>query len=92
MVRCPKCDVDIGHSYQEADPSVGIMSGGWFCEACDLPVGDHEVDRSSDDDVPIGPAHIPGGPIGTPSSQISGRPGQPGFEEFKRIARTWGYD
>jgi hypothetical protein len=30
--------------------------------------------------------------IGTPISQISGRPGHPGFDEFKRIAASWGYD
>lgn len=36
----------------------------------------------------------PGGPLryGTPISQLSGRPGQPGFDEFCRIARSWGYD
>jgi hypothetical protein len=36
----------------------------------------------------------PGGPrkLGTPISQLSGRPGHPGFEEFKRIAESWGYD
>lgn len=30
--------------------------------------------------------------LGTPISQISGRPGHPGYDEFKRIARSWGYD
>lgn len=36
----------------------------------------------------------PGGPqpLGTPISQLSGRPGEPGWEEFKRIANSWGYD
>jgi hypothetical protein len=31
-------------------------------------------------------------PLGTPISQLSGRPGHPGYEEFCRIARSWGYD
>jgi len=33
----------------------------------------------------------PGGPhrLGTPLSQISGHPG---YEEFVRIAKSWGYD
>jgi hypothetical protein len=33
----------------------------------------------------------PGGPqeLGTPISQLSGRPGQPGYGEFKRIAQSW---
>lgn len=31
-------------------------------------------------------------PIGTPISQLSGRPGAPGYGKFKRIAKSWGYD
>lgn len=30
--------------------------------------------------------------IGTPISQLSGRPGHPGFGDFSRIAGSWGYD
>lgn len=30
--------------------------------------------------------------LGTPISELSGRPGHPGYEEFCRIARSWGYD
>lgn len=30
--------------------------------------------------------------IGTPLSQLSGRPGEPGYAEFCRIARSWGHD
>ena len=30
--------------------------------------------------------------LGTPISQLSGRPGELGYEEFKRIARSWGYE
>lgn len=30
--------------------------------------------------------------IGTPISRLSGRPGHPGYDEFVRIARSWGYD
>lgn len=40
------------------------------------------------------PGCNPGGPrkLGTPISQLSGRPGHPGFERFSEIARSWGYD
>ena len=40
------------------------------------------------------PGCNPNGPkrLGTPISQLSGRPGHEGYEEFKRIARSWGYD
>jgi len=30
--------------------------------------------------------------IGTPISELSGQPGTPGYEKFKAIARSWGYD
>lgn len=30
--------------------------------------------------------------IGTPLSQLSGRPGEPGYERFKSIAASWGFD
>lgn len=31
-------------------------------------------------------------PIGTPLSELSGRPGHPGYDRFVAIARSWGYD
>lgn len=30
--------------------------------------------------------------LGTPLSKLSGRPGHSGYDEFVRIARSWGYD
>ncbi len=30
--------------------------------------------------------------LGTPISQLSGRPGHPGFERFCAIGRSWGYE
>lgn len=30
--------------------------------------------------------------LGTPISQLSGRPGHPGFEKFDEIARSWDYE
>lgn len=40
------------------------------------------------------PGCNPGGPrqLGTGISQLSGRPGYPGYERFKQIASSWGYD
>ena len=91
-MNCPKCDADISETYEPDDWSCGII-GGWFCDACDLAIGEGEVDRGHDDDVAIGPApRDPGKPLGTPISQISGRPGEPGYAEFVRIAKSWGYD
>ena len=40
--NCPKCDADISESYEPDDWSVGI-SAGWFCDACDLGVGDDDI-------------------------------------------------
>lgn len=91
--NCPKCDADISETYEPDDPSVGIC-GGWFCDACNLGVGEDEIGREHfDDDVPIPPApKRSDGKLGTPISELSGRPGQPGYAEFVRIARSWGYD
>lgn len=30
--------------------------------------------------------------LGTPISQLSGRPGHPGYQEFCRFAASWGYE
>ncbi len=30
--------------------------------------------------------------LGTPLSQLSSRPGEPGYDEWLRISRSWGYD
>lgn len=89
--NCPKCDADISDTYEPDDWSCGIV-GGWFCDPCNLGVGEDDVDREPmDGDVGIAPIERPE-PIGTPLSQISGRPGHPGFEQFRAIAKSWGYD
>ena len=102
-MNCPKCDADISDSYEPDDPSVGIC-GGWYCDACDLAIGEHEVDREPmEGDVPIMTAKEFRGdrPLGTPLSELSSQPGDPnnlsdprhaGYTEFCRIARSWGYD
>lgn len=36
--ECPKCGADISDSWQDVEPDVGIMSAGFYCEACDLPI------------------------------------------------------
>jgi len=88
---CPKCGEDISESYEDDDPSVGI-TGGWYCEACDYSIAEWEVDREPmPDDVPIsflGSRESKG----TPLPELGTQPGQPGWEEFCRIARSWGYD
>lgn len=30
--------------------------------------------------------------VGTPISELSGRPGHAGFDKFRSIAESWGYD
>ena len=101
-MNCPKCDADISDTYEPDDPSCGI-AGGWYCDACDLGIGEWEVDRERDDDVPIMTAKEFRGdlPLGTPISELSGQPGDPrnpddprhaGYEWLKRIAKSWGYD
>jgi hypothetical protein len=61
----------------------------------DLPEGDtYWFESEASADRADCPGCNPGGPrrLGTPISQLSGRPGEPGFERFKDIARSWGYD
>lgn len=103
MTNCPKCDADISDTFERDDPSCGITAG-WYCDTCDLGIAEWEVPREPmDDDVPIMSAKEFRSDrlIGTPISQLSGQPGNPrnpddprhaGYEEFKRIARSWGYD
>lgn len=87
MARCPKCDAEC--DVQEAEPDVGIMAASAYCDACDLGF---EVERDHhDDDVQITSAQ-PHESLGTPISQLSGRPGHEGYAEWRRIARSWGYD
>lgn len=101
-MNCPKCDADIGESYESEDWSVGITAG-WFCDACNLAVGDDGEHEPMEGDVPIMSAKEFRGdkPLGTPISQLSGQPGDPnnpgdprhaGYAEFCRIARSWGHE
>ena len=91
MKNCPKCDADISETYERADWSVGI-SGGYYCDACDLGVGEDDCEPMEGDVYVSPPPRDPSEPVGTPTSQLSGRPGHPGFAEFCRIAKSWGYD
>lgn len=102
-MNCPKCDADIGDSYEPDDWSVGIC-GGWYCDACDLAIGEHEVQREPmEGDVEIMSAREFRGdrPLGTPLSAISTQPGDPnnlddprhaGYAEWCRISRSYGHD
>lgn len=42
--ECPNCGEDISDTYEPADPSVGIMRGGWYCEECDEFISDDDLD------------------------------------------------
>jgi hypothetical protein len=43
-MNCRKCGANIGDSYEPEDRSGGIC-GGWYCDACDLGLREHEVPR-----------------------------------------------
>lgn len=60
-----------------------------FCVHCNEQAPDDYY--GSEDDVPISFID-PGRPLGTPISKLSGRPGEPGYAEFCRIAKSWGHD
>lgn len=40
--ECPKCGADISETYQGAEPDVGIMSSGWYCDVCNIYVDDDD--------------------------------------------------
>lgn len=102
-MNCPKCDADISDTYEPTDYSCGI-NAGWYCDACDLGIGEHEYPREPmEDDVPIMSAKEFRGdkPLGTPIAELSGQPGPKNesghpdharYAEFCRIAKSWGYD
>ncbi len=72
-MNCPKCDADIGDSYGPADHSTGIY-GGWYCDACDLAIYEHEVLRESiAGDFETMPARGDS-PLGPPLSELSTQP------------------
>jgi hypothetical protein len=100
-MNCPKCDADISDTHESDDWSCGIV-GGYYCDACDLAVGEDDYEPM-EGDVPIMTAKEFRGdqPLGTPISELSGQPGDPrnpndprhaGYEKFKRIAKSWGFD
>ncbi len=97
--ECPKCGADISDTWQEAELDIGI-NAGWFCDACDLGVGDEGGYEPMEGDVEIGPApRSPDGRYGVPISMLQRRvpapddfEGQVKFENWKRLCRSWGYD
>lgn len=92
-ICCPKCAADVSDTYERADPSVGIMSGGYYCDACDMPVEEGEREPM-EGDVPMMSAREFRGdrPLGTPLSEISTQSGTPGYAEWLRISKSWGHD
>lgn len=99
-MNCPKCDADISDTFESDDPSCGITAG-WFCDACDLAIAEWEYPRDPlPDDVHLS-VRDPAEPAGTPLSELSGQPGPKNdpthpdhqrYENFKRIARSWGHE
>lgn len=75
--RCPKCGSSMYQ--QDADPARGH---------------DHQMNCANESCQHTEPVngHDEPSRLGTPISQLSGRPGHPGFERFDQIARSWGYE
>jgi hypothetical protein len=71
-MNCPKCDADIGDSYESDDRSGGIC-GGWYCDACEFAIREHVPREPIAGDVEIMLAREFRGdrPLGTPLSELS---------------------
>ena len=83
---CPECCDHEEYQYERGERD-------YFCTECGQAAPyDAYVYEPCEGDIPISFASDAPRTIGTPLSQLSGRPGHPGFEEFCRIARSWGYD
>ena len=59
----------------------------------DIYLEDAECHRAAFRSEEVCPGCYPDGKpvVGTKLSELSGRPGHPGYEEFCRIAESWGY-
>lgn len=70
-MNCPKCDADIGDSYE--DRSVGSC-GGWYCDACEFAIREHEVLRepmAANVEIMSAREFLGDRPPGTPLSELS---------------------
>ena len=50
LKNCPLCEEDVSETWQAAEPDVGIMSSGWYCDACDLIIEGDEQDDDGEGD------------------------------------------
>lgn len=97
LTVCPACcaktqehtDGESGHQFYYE------RGEGHMCRYCGIPrdCTDYEHEPS-EYDVPISfiEPRAPGEKLGTPISELSSKPGTDGYEKFKRIAKSWGYD
>ncbi|MCJ9696218.1 hypothetical protein MOV76_32115 [Rhizobium sp. PRIMUS64] len=88
---CEECCED--HDY-EHDPDRRSA----FCKHCDQAAPDDWYYCDDDVSISFASTREPGQPLGTPISELSGRPvpeghpDRPKYDEFVRIAKSWGYD
>ena len=98
LAICPDCcakveehpDGERGHQFVYAQRE-------HYCNYCgiDRACTDYEYEPMEGDVDISFPRREPGEPLGTPLSELHGRPeypGDPRYEKWKRIAKSWGYD
>ena len=97
LAICPDCCAKVEHLSGETGHVFEYDRGerDHVCTECGLARSctDYAYEPM-EGDVPIMTARefLGDRPLGTPASQLSGRPGHPGYEEFCRIAKSWGYE
>jgi hypothetical protein len=92
------CGVEWWFSNLTAEESDGLnVTPAEDCAIADMCIAAAEGRDHYDDDcggpcISLSADRDKSKPLGTPISQLSTRPGEPGYAEWLRISRSWGYD
>lgn len=85
---CPECCEHPDYQYERGERD-------YFCVECGEAAPYEWIDSRVCDDDCCGVfvfGRQTGEAIGTPLSELSGRPGHDGYDKFVQIAKSWGYD
>lgn len=82
-MNCPKCDQEMEHI--EAEPDVGLMSGGWYCHGCGHDVADFDTPDDEPDVRLCGIAQIVKTKVFGPKQRLTEVQFSPAFRPFVSV-------